>query len=76
MVWFHMIRVAIHLVWPYVLTPWRSPLLRWRIETYGLLDERGQLLHADQIGASRFLRFISSERRALWRFLWWATTIS
>ena len=75
MLWFRMIRTALRLAWPDWLTPWRSPLLRWRMETYGTLDERGQLLHADAISPSRFLAFALRHRRALLRFLRWAACL-
>ena len=75
MLWLRMIRVALRLAWPEWLTPWRSPLLRWRIETYGILDERGQLLHADAINPPRFLAFTLRHRRALLRFLRWAACL-
>ena len=75
MLWFRMIRVALRLAWPDLLTPWRSPLLRWRMETYGTLDEHGQLLHADAISPSRFLMFTLCQRRALLRFLRWAALL-
>jgi len=55
--------------------PWRSPLLRWRMETYGILDERGQLLHADAITPWQFFRFMIIQRRALCRFLRWAARL-
>lgn len=70
-----MIRVALRLVWPYLLAPWRSPLLRWRMETYGVLDEQGRLLHADDITSTQFLRFTCTHRAALWRFLRWAARL-
>jgi hypothetical protein len=70
-----MVLVAFRLAWPHVLTPWRSPLLRWRIETYGLLDEQGRLLHADDITALRVLRFAMHRRLALLRFLRWAALL-
>jgi hypothetical protein len=47
------------------LMPWRSPYLRWRIETYWGL-------HADAIGFREFLRFGWEHRRELLRFLRWA----
>jgi hypothetical protein len=46
------------------LRPWRSPSLRWRIETYSGL-------HADQIGVSEFWRFAWRERANLLRYLRW-----
>lgn len=72
--------VAVRLLWPHVLTPWRSPLIRWRIETYGITaagdspDGRrdGRLLHADELTAADFFRFTRLRRRALARFLRWA----
>ena len=74
MLWCRMAFVALRLTWPYLLTPWRSPLLRWRIETYGLLDEHGQLLHAEEITPARFLAFALHHHRALRQFLRWAAT--
>ena len=47
------------------LTPWRSPYLRWRIETYWGIE-------ADSIDAGRFFRFSWKHRRDLSRFLGWA----
>ncbi len=70
-----MIGVALRLAWPYLLTPWRSPLLRWRMETYGVMDEQGRLLHADQISPQQFFRFISSRRKELSRFLRWSALL-
>ncbi len=49
----------------YRLRPWRSPYLRWRIETY-------QGVHADEIGRTEFLRFVWAHRGELFRFLRWA----
>ena len=49
----------------YRLTPWRSPYLRWRIETYWGL-------HADAIGFKEFWNFVWRQRRELARFLYWA----
>ena len=73
--WFRMLRVIARLLGPYFLAPWRSPLLRWRMETYGALDERGRLLHADEITPSRFLRFLLTHHAALRRFLRWAASL-
>ena len=75
MVWFRMLRVAWHLSRPYWFAPWRSPLLRWRMETYGLRDKRGALLHAADITPACFLRFLVTQRRALWMFLRWAAQL-
>ena len=71
--WVRMFAVALRLSWPYLLTPWRSPLLRWRMETYGLRNEQGRLLHADDITPSRFFRFAIDHRAELVRFLRWAS---
>lgn len=49
----------------YRLAPWRSPYLRWRIETYWGVD-------ASSIGAREFWRFVREHRAELWRFLRWA----
>ena len=49
----------------YRLSPWRSPYLRWRIETYSGL-------HADRIGFGEFWRFVWRNRKELRRFLDWA----
>ena len=70
-----MIRIAWGLAWPHVLTPWRSPLLRWRLETYGITDRQGRPLHAEQITAGDFWRFTWRRRKNLWSFLYWAATL-
>ncbi len=49
----------------YRLDPWRSPYLRWRIETYTGLK-------MDKIGFLEFWGFLWREREALLRFLRWA----
>jgi hypothetical protein len=49
----------------YRLRPWKSPYLRWRIETYSGL-------HAEEISARDFWRFVWRERSNLARFLRWA----
>jgi hypothetical protein len=48
----------------YRLTPWRSPYLRWRIETYSGLP-------AESINASAFFRFVCAERLSLLQYLRW-----
>jgi hypothetical protein len=48
----------------YRLTPWKSPYLRWRIETYSGLE-------AEQITFRDFWRFVWRERRGLLRYLAW-----
>jgi hypothetical protein len=53
----------------YRLRPWRSPYLRWRIETYSAL-------HAEKITPGDFWRFVWRERRELWRYLRWASRAS
>ena len=75
MSWYRMSCVALRLAGPYVLTPWRSALLRWRLETYGLTDASGRLLHADDVTPVRFVRFVLQRRRALWHFLRWAARL-
>jgi hypothetical protein len=49
----------------YRLRPWRSPYLRWRMETYWGI-------HADKIGFTDFFRFAWQYRRELLRYLRWA----
>jgi hypothetical protein len=49
----------------YRLRPWRSPYLRWRIETY-------QGLPADQVTFADFWKFVWTGRRDLLRYLRWA----
>lgn len=71
-----MARVAWCLTWPYVLTPWQSPLLRWRMETYGVTDERGRVLSAHEITPQHFMRFVLHHRRELIQFLRWAAQLS
>ena len=70
-----MLFVALRLAWPHLLTPWRSPLLRWRVETYGLLGPDGRALHADDITPADLLRFTLRHRAALLRFLRWAAAL-
>jgi hypothetical protein len=60
-----MIRLLWRMTRGYRLTPWRSPYLRWRIETYWGT-------HADRIGFREFIRFTWSRRADLLRFLRWA----
>jgi hypothetical protein len=49
----------------YRVCPWRSPYLRWRIETYWGL-------HAETITFSQFWTFLWHQRHELLRFLRWA----
>ncbi|MBI4342131.1 MAG: hypothetical protein HY599_02045 [Candidatus Omnitrophica bacterium] len=70
-----MLLIALRLAGPHLLTPWRSPLLRWRMETYGVLDERGRMLHADAITPQHCLRFLIRQRAQLLRFLRWAASL-
>jgi hypothetical protein len=46
------------------LRPWRSPYMKWRLETYSGLK-------AESITARDFWRFAWSERRQLLHFLAW-----
>lgn len=48
----------------YRLRPWRSPFLRWRMETYWGTP-------ADKIGFEDFWRFVWEHRKELSRFLSW-----
>jgi hypothetical protein len=53
----------------YRFCPWRSPYLRWRIETYSGMP-------ADSIDFAFFWRFVWEHRRELRRFLAWAERMS
>ncbi len=75
MLWWRMGCVAVRLVWPYLLTPWRSPLLRWRLETFGVLGADGRPLAAAAMTAPVVLRFLVSHPRTLLRFLRWAASL-
>jgi len=46
------------------LRPWRSPYMKWRLETYSGLK-------AESVTARDFWRFAWSERRQLLHFLAW-----
>jgi len=70
-----MIRIAIRLAWPHLLAPWRSPLLRWRMETYGIRDAQGRLISACEITALQFFHFVLRQRRELIHFLRWAARL-
>ena len=48
------------------LTPWRSPYLKWRIETYTGLK-------MNKIGFLEFWGFVWRERNDLLRFLQWTS---
>ncbi len=63
-----MLRVLWRVTRGYRLCPWRSPYLRWRIETY-------QGWHAGEIGFRQFWAFAWSERRNLRRYLRWAARL-
>jgi hypothetical protein len=60
---------VIRLLWGltdgYRLRPWRSPYLRWRLETYWGM-------HAAEITFAQFWKFAWSQRRELRRYLEWA----
>lgn len=60
-----MIRLAWRLAKGYRLRPWRSPYLRWRIETWSGID-------AAAITPAIFLRFAWKNRAELIRYLRWA----
>lgn len=70
-----LITLPVRLVWPHLLAPWRAPLLRWRIETYGAASPDGRLLHAEELTLRDILRFTGRHRQALARFLFWAARL-
>ncbi len=53
----------------YRLQPWRSPYLRWRVETYCGL-------HAESMTDSEFRQFCWANRAALLRYLGWGARMS
>jgi hypothetical protein len=53
----------------YRLRPWRSPYLRWRVETYSGIP-------AETITARSFFRFVWAERGSLWEYLLWVGEMS
>jgi hypothetical protein len=53
----------------YRLRPWRSPYLKWRIETWSGIDAAG-------ITPGIFIRFCLEHRGDLFRYLRWADTNS
>jgi hypothetical protein len=53
----------------YRLTPWKSPYLRWRLETY-------TGVHADEIGFQRFFELSWRYRREFVRYLHWAARMA
>jgi hypothetical protein len=61
-----MLAVLWRLTRGYRLRPWRSPYLRWRIETYWGI-------HAGAIGFREFWAFAWRQRRDLARYLRWAS---
>ena len=64
-----MFRILWRLSRGYRLCPWRSPYLRWRIETYWGL-------HAEEITFAQFWGFAWRQRHELLRYLLWAERMS
>ncbi len=62
------IRFVRHAMRGHWLRPWRSPYLRWRIETYSGI-------RAETIDARIFWKFVSSEKGRLLQFLRWTAEI-
>jgi hypothetical protein len=60
-----MIRLLWRLSRGYRLRPWRSPYLRWRMETYWGL-------HAEHISFQEFWTFVWQHRLDLLRYARWA----
>ena len=58
-------RIAWRLSKGYRLRPWRSPYLRWRLETY-------LGVHADRITTAEFFQIVWRERHEFLRYLQWA----
>jgi len=64
-----MLRLLWQLTRGYHLTPWRSPYLKWRIETYWGL-------HAETITFADFWRFTWQRKADLYRYIRWATKMN
>ena len=64
-----MIRILWRLSRGYRLRPWKSPYLRWRMETYWGM-------HADEITFGQFWGFVWRRRNDLVRYLRWAEQMS
>lgn len=75
MTWLRMAAVAIRLAGPNLLMPWRSPLVRWRMETYGFRLPDGSIGHAADVTPKRFFEFAWTHRRALASFARWAAAL-
>ena len=73
--WLRMVAVAIRLAGPHALMPWRSPLVRWRMETYGFLTRDGRVAHADEVTPAAFFNFVWANRRQFASFLQWAAQL-
>jgi hypothetical protein len=59
------LRIAWRLAKGYRLRPWKSPYLRWRIETWSGIP-------AESIGRAEFAQFAWKHRKDLRRYLRWA----
>ncbi len=64
-----MLRTLWRLTRGYRLRPWRSPYLRWRMETYWGL-------HAEEISFAQFWGLMWRERWEMLRYLRWAGRMS
>ena len=53
----------------YRICPWRSPFLRWRIETYSGMP-------ASKVDFVSFWKFVWTERQRLGRFLGWTSEMA
>jgi hypothetical protein len=60
------IRFSWHALRGHWLRPWRSPYLRWRIETYSGIP-------AETIDAGIFWKFVFAEKGRLFLFLFWTS---
>jgi hypothetical protein len=59
------IDVALRLAKGYRLQPWKSPYLKWRMETWSGI-------HADSITPKVFISYVWQHRKDIWRYLHWA----
>lgn len=63
--WLYALRYYWRVAKGHRLQPWRSPYLRWRMETFFGV-------HAEELTREEFCRLLWRERQRLWAFLRWA----
>ena len=59
------LRFAARLAKGHLFSPWKSPYLQWRIETWSGIP-------AGSLDRDAFIAFARQHRQELWRYLQWA----